>query len=118
MSRSLTVWMCAEDGWQEGLYDDASVAAAGHRKRLADTTARIDQHTVNSPRMKAARALVADSGELDRLTVELALAERKMPTTAQQERALILGLTPLAWLNRTRINPENRIAYLRGHQGP
>ena len=88
------------------------------RKRLADINSRIDQHTLNSPGMKAARALVADKKDLDRQAVELALAEHDLPTTAQQGRALILGLTSLARLNRKRIKLEKRIAHLEGHQEP
>lgn len=85
---------------------------AACRKRLEAINARIDQHKLNSPQMKAAREVVAENRDEGRQAVEQALSERGLPTTAEQGRALLLGLTSLARLNRKRVKLENRIAHL------
>lgn len=89
---------------------DSSLAQC--KQRLAAVNKKIDRHVLNSPRMMAAREVLADHRDEGKPVIAGMLSDRGLPTPAQQGRALLFGLTSLARLNRKRIKLETRIAHL------
>ena len=91
---------------------DTTRRLAEAREQLRSVQARIAGHALNAPEMRAARAVAAKHRDGDRAAVEDELARRGLPSLGAQSRALALGLTSLARLNRKRIRLERRIAEL------
>ena len=87
--------------------DDAKRAPT--QQQLDVINARIDAHALNTAPMKAAREVTAEYRDGGKDAVEKALADRGLPGTAVQGKALVLGLASLARLNRKRIKLENRL---------
>ena len=79
------------------------------KEQLRDVQRRIADHALNAPEMLKARALAAERRDGDRDAVESELARLGLPSISAQSRALVLGLTSLARLNRKRIRLEQRI---------
>lgn len=82
------------------------------QRELADITVRIHNHPLNASRMRDAREVVAEHRDAGKDAVEVALAERALPSAAEQGKALVLGVTSLWNLNRKRVRLENRISRL------
>ena len=91
---------------------DTTSELAKARNRLRDVQRRIADHPLNAPEMLEARALAAEDRDGDREAVGSELARRGLPSIGAQSRALVLGLTSLARLNRKRIRLEQRIEEL------
>lgn len=87
-------------------------------RRLTAINGRIDRHPLNSAPMKEARDYASEHRSEGRETVDKALAERGLPTTVKQGRALALGLVSLAGLNRKRIKLERQITRLGADETP
>jgi hypothetical protein len=90
----------------------ASEKLARAQSELADINVRIGNHPLNANPMKDARAIVAEHRDAGKDAVEVALAERALPSAAEQGKALVLGVTSLWNLNRKRVRLENRISRL------
>lgn len=88
---------------------DTTRGLAEAREQLRSVHRRIADHALNAPEMVAARAVAAVHRDGDRAVVENELSRRGLPSLAAQSRALVLGLTSLARLNRKRIRLEQRI---------
>ncbi|AWB85617.1 hypothetical protein C3E77_02580 [Mycetocola zhujimingii] len=82
------------------------------RDELRRVRERIDQHPLNDPAFLEARSVIAEHQESEREVVAAELARRNLPSLGSQSRALVLGLTSLARLNRKRIRLEEQIAKL------
>ncbi|ASD23595.1 hypothetical protein B7495_16925 [Cryobacterium sp. LW097] len=82
------------------------------QSELTDINVQIDNHPLNSSALKDAREVVAEHREAGKDAVEVALAERGLPSAAAQGKALVLGVTSMWNLNRKRVGLENRIRRL------
>ena len=82
------------------------------RNELRAVRERTDQHPLNAPEFLEARSVVAEHQDGEREVAEAELARRNLPSLGAQSRALVLGLTSLARLNRKQIRLEERIAKL------
>ena len=82
------------------------------RDELRAVRERIDQHPLNAAEFLEARSVIAEHQESEREAVVAELERRSLPSLGAQNRALVLGLTSLARLNRKRIRLEERIAKL------
>jgi hypothetical protein len=78
------------------------------KKQLREVQEQIADHPLNAPDMLAARAVVKEHRAVERDAIETELARRDLPRLSAQSRALFLGLTSLARLNRKRIRLEQR----------
>jgi hypothetical protein len=94
-------------GWQTWRMDDANRVTT--QQQLDVINGRIDAHALNTAQMKAAREVTAEFRDGGTDAVQKALADRGLPGTAVQGKALVLGLASLARLNRKRVKLENRL---------
>jgi hypothetical protein len=90
-------------------------ALAEARNKLDSVNGRINAHVLNTSPMKEAREVVAQHRDDDKSVIQEELRKQGLPTTGEQGRALLFGLTSLARLNRKRIKIEERVSTLEGN---